>query len=864
MKIKNLFTEAKYQAKNLMTGQTEVWPSKAAYNAHKQEYERAMERQRRQDLLKSFSTTPVAPVDRDTSSSTQVQTPVERPVIKTFKQKQPQVSQVPQAPSIKTSGAPAVPTRNKKTSGSVSHDYSAYPAHDIDNDDEGDDEDTSWAGSKVADKAVDSTSGQYGANSILVNETGERIVIQSFFSAPMILDSKHQILNSSSAVDTELYNDLRTALQNFNTASKGGQGKVQYANKAEFNRAIGAASQAITQAFNGKNLSLYRGTYPIYWVNPGELSNPKALTFALTHWIKVPANTDDQRYGNSYADLQKYADQIEHYIFGYADTAGIAPDPQPKQLISAFNVGTIERVMQFYGIGANSLKRLSALKASRALGMKSTGGYEGQYELKALDYQVSGKILREPWREIRSSVRSAYSKNPAKVEKLDEVLDQIIGQSPATPAKYPVVIKDVSVKNNGFSANALTVDFMELLHPLVAMKPNGVINNGIYNAAHTFLSQPDENGKYVFDLQRCAVAYPDAANAKLFDSMLINPTTGGRLLISSKEREGAMPSVSSLGSVYNLLSQELDQLERAKAADPEFKSFVLQDNQDSKVEFKQLLKFFGALVKGISSEQQTALMPTDPAAKTLANEILTSLRSRDDAAVANIAAKLNSWNGGRSFSRSKRGEFIKYCSKVMRFTPLVQINTQVDRAGGEQYDRGDDVTITGFLATWPNKIFDDIEFHAMGQNLRFKIAVGGAEGVVSTRVANVRDREGKATAQRQYVREPDFNKWKGRDYTGKMQYRPRYAYTSKINKMNVPGFEKSWNSLVNDMYRKLEQYSNPETLSMKEGAKKSLRNLYSYAAKFIKSYGNDPGMSGKANMTTRDLLNRVAEIIAKG
>jgi len=407
----------------------------------------------------------------------------------------------------------------------------------------------------------------------------------------------------------------------------------------------------------------------------------------------------------------------------------------------------------------------------------------------------------------------------------------------------------------GFSASALTVDFMEILHPMLVMKPNGVINNGIYNAAHAFLSDENEQGKRSFNLQNCVVAYPDAANAKLFDSMIINPRTGGRLLISSKENEGATPSAASLGSVWNELSKELQNQEFYQMVDPKFRSFILKDHTDPKeTQFRELLRFFGALVYGTSDETVKQLLPKNRYAQQLAEKILNKDR--------NIATLLNTWNGDNLYSRNEKGSFLKYCSKVLRYTPLVQVNTIVDKEGGEKFDRADSVKINGFLATWPNKIFDDISFQVKGKRntLRFKIDVGGAAGEVSSRTANKVDRQGKV--KRDYIREPNWNKWKGRDYSGQMKYRPRYTYNSKINKMNVPGYDESWNKLVNQMAAILLDIREK---SMNTKLKNELSTLYNHAIKFIQANGHDPGTSkkvyDKTGLSNRQLISTVAELL---
>jgi hypothetical protein len=375
----------------------------------------------------------------------------------------------------------------------------------------------------------------------------------------------------------------------------------------------------------------------------------------------------------------------------------------------------------------------------------------------------------------------------------------------------------------------------------------------LYNAARTYLGTKNKSGKVEFNLQDCAVGYPDAANAKLFDSVLINKKTKARLLISSKDGEGATPSAASLGAVYNLFEKNLDFFSSANAEDAELGEFIMRLMGNAPEEFREMLKFMSALTHGTPADTIQSLMPSSGAGKRIAALLLIKGKQKSEA-IQQAAAMLNTWNGGNRFSNGGKGEFLEFCSGVMRFTPLVQIST-INRKEKPEVDRADDIIISGFLATWPNKIFDDISFHEQASLLRFKIGVGGGTGNVSVRQPN-------KDGERVYKTEPRFDKFKARDYSGKMSDSMRFTYTSKINKMIVPGFGKSWNVLVNEISKvfKLnlrESRGDITRLSRLIKTDRQLINLYRFAIEFSIKNGFDPGMSTIPEYTVRDLLNTV-------
>jgi len=266
--------------------------------------------------------------------------------------------------------------------------YDEYPNHSVDNDDDDDDE-QSWASSKVADRAIDAVRNIYGPNSQLTSDSGDRIVVQSFFSFPWI--PTDQIYRTNSVIDQLLFTEFNRAFQNVAAINKGNQRKIQY-NSDTMQKVLLTATRIILTIFNKKPLVKYNN-YPIFWVNPEMRTHPLSRSFALSHWIKIPGNVENLKSLKSYHEFSKQQlANIEHYIFGFYNTAGILPgEENPENIVAAFEVGTIERIINYYGTGGNSLKRLSALKPTRILGMKSQGKYTGQTELEGLDYKVSGK-----------------------------------------------------------------------------------------------------------------------------------------------------------------------------------------------------------------------------------------------------------------------------------------------------------------------------------------------------------------------------------------------------------------------------------------------------------------------------------------
>jgi hypothetical protein len=101
-----------------------------------------------------------------------------------------------------------------------------------------------------------------------------------------------------------------------------------------------------------------------------------------------------------------------------------------------------------------------------------------------------------------------------------------------------------------------------------------------------------------------------------------------------------------------------------------------------------------------------------------------------------------------------------------------------------------------------------------------------------------------------------------------MKDQPRFTYTSKINKMVVPGFGKTWNVLNNalsNIFTSLlkEAKGNQQLFEDKLFSNRDVRSLYNYAVAFSKQNGYDPGMSNNSDYTVREMLNIIGKALGK-
>jgi hypothetical protein len=748
--------------------------------------------------------------------------------------------------------------------------YTAFVKNNSSNDDyvdDSDEEEEKGGSSRVSKKAFEVGLNKFNPNTVLVNAEDEALIIQSFYSVPMITDSYHQ--QNKPFMGTDLFSKLASIftaapapvvereIKKINpTAGRQkskalpiygdkmpvrgwGAGeskyKIEFMDSVSMKEAESLASRAVYSSFKGKNLVLAGGKFPIHWVNPED--RDKATSFALCHWVRTP-NQEYPKTGDEKALKTYIADnEIKHYVFGYYDTAGILVNPNaPEKIFGGFNVGYIEKVVGFYGTGGIVDRRLSALHPSTALGMK-VGEYKTS-SVNILNRSLEGLTLTQPWTQIIDKINSSYAdaKNPEKAPKLVEMTEDIIGESVGSPTQYPVNFSGIELKTVGFSTNAVAVDFMEILHPLILMKPDGAINNGLYDAAMAYFGSTN--------LSKCKVFYPDAKNAPMFDSLLVSDDK--YLMVSSKAGEGATPSITGLGTAYEALASN-----GRLPAQIKNKFKTLNSNPN----YPQLLNFFTALQSGTSEKDLNSKIPNAAKAKKIAQDILImkNLSGTDKAQGKNrkawgeqIAEQLNDLDGGK---------FLEYCEFVMSATNLVQVNTQYTVSKDEK----DFMSIDGFMATWPNAVYDKIKFSYLGSTLKFKLAVGGK----AERDLNVSG--------------PDFEKYQGYNQKGKKEALPRYASPENFRSLDIPGTkgmifgttrakkDKPWYSAVQELEKKYKLFTriykgqDDETIAV--AAEDELAPLYNAISDVLGKLGHNPSIENKTETTTRDLLAKVKQLL---
>ena len=719
-----------------------------------------------------------------------------------------------------------------------------------------DDPTKSYAKSIVANKSREASTNRYGIDNVyLVNADGEALVFHGFATVPMIMDSFHQSTSFGLGVDlvtamtkkfphpsqTAVITDIQsTGYTSKNDAEplkvygnqypvvgweKSGKAKIQFDSGRDMDKAVAAAESAIAAAFSGKNLRGPKGG--IIWVNEGDRSN--AIGFALSHCVKTP--TRDFPQTGDPADWKDYTKdkEITHYVFGYFNTStgGIEVSPESgKQVFPQFTVGLIEKLTGFRGAGKKSEKRQSDIKPGTILGMAP--GQAGLNTVNELGIAIAGKTLNNPFTDIYSLIKTNANdpKKPEKVKKLVEITDEVIGKNVNQTVSYPVIIDDISMDTAGFATNAVTVDFMEILHPMILMKPDGAINegfmdNGIYEAAAAFLGTTN--------LSKCEVFYPAAANAPMYDSILMyNNKT---LMISSKGKLGATPAVTGLGSAYLTLITNNNLPKQVKTA--------LKDSMTAHPEYGDLLKYFNT---GDPTD-----LPKRGQAKAIGPQLLKLQAAQGQnnkrAIGVVIADALNTLD---------RGQFVEFCQFVMSATNLVQVNTQYD-------EQESSIVIEGFVATWPNAVYDNIEFSYANQ-LAFKIAVGGMGG------ADVKNG-------------PDFDAYKTIGSKGEKTVKPRFAGLGNFSGITVPGTKGlpfgvnkkiaakdiNWPSTVKELDTRytefLKKHGKADARIQQRLAKKELQPHYDPVVQILRKVGHNPSMEKDTAYTTRDLLDRIKKLL---
>jgi hypothetical protein len=659
-------------------------------------------------------------------------------------------------------------------------------------------------GTKTAEKTGQRGS-KFTGNARLINSEGDFLIVAGFYGFPMISDGNHQIQNALSGVDllskfiaafgsSTTKNIMRDATQLDESFKSQYPVKVENSqdiNQARFSfndtktmsRAVSVAERIVETGF--KNNLVKNNNVNIHWINSDDAGS--STSFALSHWVLIPETLAVQNY----TDLSKYAKQLKHYVFGYFENS--IKVILPSEFTSAvrtrvqfknFTIGEVEKLSQFYGFSAKSLRRISSLQPSRVLNMKPEN-------LDVIDNTLSGRVLTQPSQQLNQIITTSYTNKPEKAKKLIKIKDQVLA------AQFPVELNNISLKEVGFSTNAVAVDFMEVLHPIACMNEGGVINNGVMSAAQIFLGTTD--------LSQCKVFYPDSAIEGLFDSMLIG-TNGKQLMISSKAGSGGTPAVVGLGKSYDRI------VSNSKNIPPQLQ----REFKDSgRTEFNEILTLFNNIDRAESVEVRTAQ------GKYVKEQIISYKNLPREAKrkkiVANLAKYLNSLE-----------EFTQYCAFVMSCTNLVQVNTEY----GEK-DRS--MTVKGFIATWPNKIYDNIEFLESQEQLRFSMKIGANTDV-------------------------DYNQFKGYDNNGVERTLPRYTMNKAFN-------SKEWKDTIDKLSKeygkiKIRAQDNFDDMSILAKQNQLLKPLYLKAIKYTSKHGNDPGMITKGKIIPRDLLRNVFNILS--
>jgi hypothetical protein len=720
-----------------------------------------------------------------------------------------------------------------------------------------DDPSKSYAKSVVANKSREASTNRYGIDNVyLINADGEALVFHGFATVPMIMDSFHQSTSFGLGVDlvkamaakfphpkqSAVIADIEaTGYTSKNDAyplkvygkqyptlgwAKSGKAKIQFESRDMAN-AVAAAESAIASAFKGKNLRGPDGG--IIWVNPSDRAS--AIGFALSHCVKTP--TKDFPQTGSDKDWAAYTKdkELTHYVFGYFNTSSGGIDVNPdsgKQVFPQFTVGLIEKLTGFRGAGKKSEKRQSDIKPNTVLGMAP--GMAGLNTVNELGIAIEGRTLNSPFSDIYSLIKTncADPKKPQKVKKLIEITDETIGKSANQTVSYPVIIDDISMDEAGFATNAVTVDFMEILHPLILMKPDGAVNegfmdNGIYEAALAFLGTTD--------LSKCKVFYPAAANAPMYDSILLyNNKT---LMVSSKGKVGATPAVTGLGSAYLTLVTNTNLPKQVKA---EFK-----DLMTGHPEYGNLLKYFNT---GDSTD-----LPKIGKAKAIGQQLLQLQAAKGQTAKRAIGVKV-----AAALNELDRGQFVEFCQFVMSSTNLVQVNTMYD-------EQDSSIVVEGFTATWPNTVYDNIEF-SFGNQLAFKLAIGGMGSATST--------DG-----------PDFDSYKTIDNKGKKTVKPRFAGLGNFSGLTVPGTkglpfgqskkpapkDNNWPATMKELDNQYKNFlldTEGQSDRIKQRAAiKKLQPYYDPVVQIVRKVGHNPSMETGTTYTTRDLLDRIRKLLGQ-
>jgi hypothetical protein len=207
-----------------------------------------------------------------------------------------------------------------------------------------------------------------------------------------------------------------------------------------------------------------------------------------------------------------------------------------------------------------------------------------------------------------------------------------------------------------------------------------------------------------------------------------------------------------------------------------------------------------------------------------------------------------------SLNTLDRGQFVEFCQFVMSATNLVQVNTQYS-------EQESSIVVEGFVATWPNAVYDNIEF-SYGNQLAFKISVGGMAGA---------DTKGG----------PDFDAYKTIGSKGEKTVKPRFSGLGNFSGLSVPGTkglpfgkndtiakkDATWPSALKDLderYKRfMKEYKNDDDLTKEAAAEEDLQPYYDPIVRLLRKVGHNPSMEAGTTYTTRDLLDRIKKLLGQ-
>jgi hypothetical protein len=382
------------------------------------------------------------------------------------------------------------------------------------------------------------------------------------------------------------------------------------------------------------------------------------------------------------------------------------------------------------------------------------------------------------------------------------------------------------------STNAVAVDFMEMLHPLIAMNKSTVENNGLYDAAATFLGTTD--------LTKCKVFYPQAENAPMFDSLLVAPDNKRYIMISSKGGSGALPSATGMTTAMNTLVNNANNVAVPKNIQARINSDVT--NQADYVNLVRMFKDLGSKAADSYSFRSSSVQEVADLLRSVHSQYKVLSDDGYKKFASGVMAKLNGLDNGK---------FLEFCTTIMNCTNLVQINSY--------YQEKDPVLVVDkFLATWPNTLYDNILFTLITTRLHFKINLGGADNA-----------------------DVDLSQVPGLDSSGKKTKQPRFTSYDLINTLMVPGSkgvkpsrkeDVKWSMFIKDLYEVYQAVLKvPEFLRADEARSLKLPQSYKAAQDFQSKHGFDPTAqalhstrditSGDKGMTTQQLLDAIKELV---